>query len=120
MPFFRRAAIRECLAPYLVPFRGHSRRTWLLWAIGTIVLVSVAELQPGVLVYVYDPELLAGVVAFTSWLVARRTVAVAGWVATVVRRVGCAVAPRYVTATDRVAIRVPSRALTTWLFVLPL
>ena len=117
--FVSRLTIRERLAPYLAPLRGHSRRTWVLWAIGAILLVSLAEFQPSVLVDIYDPELLAGVVAFTSWLVVRRSVAVAVWAASFTHRLGCGLAPRVATATDHLELQIPPGVLARGLFVLP-
>jgi hypothetical protein len=41
--------------------RRHSRRTWLLWGLGVVVLLasSLSMLDPVVLTFVVDPELLA-------------------------------------------------------------
>jgi hypothetical protein len=45
--------------------RRHRPRVWLLWAAGTILLLAsqLAIADPGVLMFVLDPELLALIVA---------------------------------------------------------
>ena len=42
-------------------FRRHERRVWIIWAIGVLVLIATpyALSDPALLVFVFDPELLA-------------------------------------------------------------
>jgi hypothetical protein len=56
--------------------RRHSKRVWLLWAAGVLVLAAlpVALADPAILVFVVDPELLA-FVAGTAVLMLRASLA---------------------------------------------
>ncbi|MCU1586662.1 MAG: hypothetical protein JWN31_155 [Frankiales bacterium] len=44
---------------------------WALWAIGVVVLLGMLELDPGLIVYLADPELLAGVLLLMAFQVRR-------------------------------------------------
>ena len=48
--------------------RRHSRRVWLLWALGALILLSApfAISDPAVLTFILDPELLALVASVGS------------------------------------------------------
>jgi len=51
--------------------RLHSRRVWVLWIVGALVLLCVAELEPSVLAYLADPELLAATVILATLMLRR-------------------------------------------------
>jgi hypothetical protein len=57
-----RAGLRWAVA--VGALRCHSLKVWLLWAVGVIAILQIAKLDPGLLVYLYDPEALAGLVLF--------------------------------------------------------
>src|SRR5262249_3652300 len=57
-------SLRAWMAARLATARRHSVRVWLLWAVGTVVVlaVSFALADPGLVVLAFDPELIALIV----------------------------------------------------------
>lgn len=44
---------------------------WLLWALGSVVVLGFCEFDPGLVVYLADPELLAGVMVLMAFQLRR-------------------------------------------------
>lgn len=62
---------------------SHPRRVWVLYLIGAIAILSLAEVEPSILIYLADPEVLAAIVAGAGWMLRRHGQRSVGWVTAV-------------------------------------
>lgn len=51
--------------------RSRPWHVWALWSVGVVVLLGFLEFDPGLFVYLADPELLAGVILSIAFQVRR-------------------------------------------------
>jgi hypothetical protein len=51
-------------APVEAAFRMHSLQTWLLWLVGAVVMGFLFRWDPALMVYLMEPEFVAGWILF--------------------------------------------------------
>ena len=54
-------------APLTAALGIHTRRTWLLWLVGVVVLGTLMRFDPALAVYLLDPEFVAGWLLFLAY-----------------------------------------------------
>jgi hypothetical protein len=65
------ALLAEVWIPLLDRYRGHSLRTWLLYAAALASLAGTAKYDPALVPLLFDIELLAGLASFALFYVRR-------------------------------------------------
>jgi len=58
------AGLRLRLAPIEAALRMHSLQTWLLWLVGAVVMGVLFQWDPALMVYLLEPEFVAGWLLF--------------------------------------------------------
>ena len=59
-----RDLLRDRWAPLEAGFRMHSLQTWLLWLVGAVVMGFLFRWDPALMVYLLEPEFVAGWILF--------------------------------------------------------